>query len=316
MIKIGNLVLKNTVFLAPMAGVTDLSFRLTCRKFGCGLAYTEMICSKALYYQDKKTRVLLRTCEEDTPLAIQIFGSDPAIMRATLPDILAYKPALIDINMGCPAPKIVGNGEGSFLMTQPKLAAQIVREVKKVSTVPVTVKIRKGFIENNAVEMAKILEDAGADAIAVHPRTRQEYYRDHSDWQVIADVKRAVSIPVIGNGDILTGEDVARMYKQTGCDAVMIGRGAQGNPFIFREINEYLKDGFVHTKVTNEERVKTAIEQIRLLVEDKGEHMGILQSRKHAAWYMRGMRGSTAAKNAVNHATTLREMEVVLQSLI
>lgn len=316
MIKIGNLTIENEIFLAPMAGVTDLSFRLMCRRFGCGFAYTEMICSKALYYNDKKTRVLLQTCPEDMPLGIQIFGGDPAIMSSTLSDILFYRPALIDINMGCPAPKIVNNEEGSFLMTQPKLAADIVRAVKKISPVPVTVKIRKGFIENNAVELAKVLEDAGADAIAVHPRTRQEYYSGHSDWSVIADVKKAVSIPVIGNGDILSGADVIRMREQTGCDAVMIGRGAQGNPFIFREIQEYLTYGEVKTIVTPKVRVETAIEHIRLIVEEKGEHMGILQSRKHAAWYMRGMKNSAAAKNAVNQATTLKEMEDVLQSLL
>ena len=237
--KIGNFTTENNVFLAPMAGVTDLPFRKICRKYGAGLVYSEMISAKGLHYNDKKTAELMRIDDDERPCAIQIFGSDADIMSEVIPKVMEFNPDIIDINMGCPTPKIVNNGDGSALLKTPEKIGEIVRKVSDASPVPVTVKIRKGWDDDciNAVEVAKIIEQNGGDAITVHGRTREEFYSGNADWDIIRDVKKAVSIPVIGNGDIKTPQDAKRMIEHTGCDAVIIGRGAEGNPFLFRQIN-------------------------------------------------------------------------------
>lgn len=316
MIQIGNLKLEKNVFLAPLAGVTDLSFRLTCRKYGCPFTYTEMVSAKALYYNDKKTAKLLMSDPEDMPFAVQIFGSDPDIMAQAVPKALATGASLLDINMGCPAPKIVQNGDGSYLMTQPDKITEIVRAVKRVSPVPVSVKIRKGFLEENAVEAALAAEAGGADAICVHGRTRSQYYSGAADWDVITRVKEAVGIPVIGNGDVKTPADAKKMMEKTRCDAVMVGRAALGNPFIFREMDEFFTCGEIKTVTTSKERVEAALWHIERLVMQEGEHMGILQSRKHAAWYIKGMRGSAEGREKINQAKTLAEVRQILQTLL
>lgn len=299
--KIGSFTTENNVFLAPMAGVTDLPFRKICRRYGAGLVYSEMISAKGLYYNDKKTAELMRIDKEERPCAIQIFGSDADIMAEVIPKVMEAKPDIIDINMGCPTPKIVNNGDGSALLKTPEKIAEIVRKVSDASPVPVTVKIRKGWDDDsvNAVETARIIEANGACAIAVHGRTRAQFYSGEADWDIIKEIKKAVSIPIIGNGDIKTAPDAKRMMDYTGCDAVMVGRGAQGNPFIFRQINEYLKDGTVTFNPSPHERLLQMLEHIEMLAEEKGETRGIKEARKHIAWYIKGLPGAARLKGTV-----------------
>ncbi len=316
--KIGNTEFNNNIFLAPMAGVTDLSFRMLCREYGCGLVYTEMVSAKGLYYNDKKTSSLMKLDNENGPSAIQIFGSDPDIMAQVIPILSEYKPAIIDINMGCPTPKIVNNGDGSALMKNINLAGRIIRAVSDVSHVPVTVKIRKGWdnAHINAVEFAKMAEANGAAAIAVHGRTREQFYSGKADLDIIRDVVKAVSVPVIGNGDIFTCHDAKRMFEETGCAGIMIARGAQGNPFIFRQINELLTYGKAEFIPSERDKILTAVKLLDSLIIEKGESRGVKESRKHIAWFIKGMRGSAEIKNKIFKLTSSAEVIKILQDYL
>ncbi|MBR0365335.1 MAG: tRNA dihydrouridine synthase DusB [Clostridia bacterium] len=296
--KIGSVTLDNPVFLAPMAGITDKVFRRICREHGAGLVYSEMISATGLYYNDQKTAELMDVYGE-SPAAIQIFGSEPEIMAEIIPKVMEYKPDIIDINMGCPAPKIVNNGDGSALMKDPALMGRIMRAVADASPVPVTAKIRKGWEEDNSLLCARILEENGAAAIAVHGRTRREFYSGKADWDVIKRIKSELTIPVIGNGDIFTAEDAAGMMDRTGCDAVMVARGAQGNPWLFDRIGELMKYGETRTYPTPAERLEAALEHTKRLIEEKGESRGIREARKHIAWYIKGMRGASVIKTEI-----------------
>lgn len=313
--QIGNIQLQNNVFLAPMAGVTDLPFRLLCKEQGCGLVYTEMVSAKGLYYEDKKTETLLQIDEREKPVAVQIFGSDPDIMAQIANEAASTGASIVDINMGCPTPKIVKNGEGSALMLNPNLVGRIVKAVSQAVHLPVTVKVRKGWDEGsiNADEIAMIAEENGAKAVTVHGRTREQFYSGKADWDIIKQVKQSVKIPVIGNGDIVTPEDAKRMLEYTGCDGIMIGRGAQGNPWIFSRVIHYLNTGELLPEPTPQEKINKAIENVRLLVQYKGEYVGIREARKHVAWYIKGLRNAARVKEAVNRITTLSEMENLLR---
>lgn len=316
--RIGSFQTENNVFLAPMAGVTDSAFRRICRRFGCGLVYTEMVSAKALYYGDKKTNKMLAVHEEEKPFAVQIFGSDPDIMAQMASAAAGTGASLLDINMGCPAPKIVNNGEGSALMKDIDKIYRIVSAVNKASSVPVTVKLRKGFDEAhcNALEAAKAAQAGGAAAVTVHGRTREQYYSGKADWDVIGAVKAALDIPVIGNGDIFRAQDAMDMLSYTGCDAVMVGRGAQGNPFLFRQIGELLQSGQVCYMPTLQDKVDTMLTQFAMMVADKGEYIAVREARKHAAWYLKGEKHSASVRSAVNNAQNAEELKNILQSIL
>lgn len=299
---IGNLEFKSNVFLAPMAGVTDIAFRGLCVEMGCGLVYTEMVSAKGLFYNSENTEKMLQVSEEEKPVAIQIFGSDPHIMAKAC-DYFNYREdiCIVDINMGCPVPKIVKNGEGSALMRNPKLAAEIVREVKKASVKPVTVKFRKGFTHNeiNAVDFAKEMEQAGAEAVTVHGRTRDQMYEGNADWDIIRQVKENVKIPVIGNGDVFSAEAAIKIAQKTKCDGIMVARGAQGNPWLFKQIYQGLNKEVV-TYPTDVEKLQMCIRHLELSYHYYGEDRAVREMRKHIGWYIKGIKNCTEIKNSVN----------------
>ena len=307
---IGNVELKNNVILAPMAGVTDLPFRVLCKEQGAGLLCMEMVSAKAIYYGSKNTEELMKISPAEMPVSLQLFGSDADIM-ADMAKKIEEKPfAVLDINMGCPVPKVVNNGEGSALMKNPKLAEEIITKMVKAVKKPVTVKIRKGFDEAhlNAVEMAKIAEASGAAAVAVHGRTREQYYAGKADWDCIRAVKEAVKIPVIGNGDVTDALSAEQLLKETGCDGVMVGRAAQGNPFIFREITEYLETGVIPPKPTPAQVRATIERHARMQMEEKGEYTGVREMRKHLSWYTVGYPNSAKYRQMINSMETMEEL--------
>ena len=316
--KIGNVELDNPYILAPMAGVTDLPFRLLCKEQGAGLLCMEMVSAKALQYKNKNTKALLEIHPQEYPVSLQLFGSDPEIISEQAKRIEELPFQILDINMGCPVPKVVRNGEGSALMKNPKLVYEIVSQTVKAIEKPVTVKIRKGFDDTciNAVEIAKVIEEAGASAVAVHGRTREQYYSGKADWDIIRQVKEAVSIPVIGNGDVTSGERAIAIRKETGCDGVMIGRGAQGNPWIFHELVEYERTGVLPTRPTKQEIKQTMLRHARLQIEFKGDYLGIREMRKHVAWYTKGMEGSAKLRDDINRVESYEELEELLNQRI
>lgn len=316
--KIGNVELDNPYILAPMAGVTDLPFRLLCKEQGAGLLCMEMVSAKALQYKNKNTKALLAIHPREYPVSLQLFGSDPEIISEQARRIEELPFQILDINMGCPVPKVVRNGEGSALMKNPKLVYEIVSQTVKAIEKPVTVKIRKGFDDTciNAVEIAKVIEEAGASAVAVHGRTREQYYSGKADWDIIRQVKEAVSIPVIGNGDVTSGACAIAIRKETGCDGVMIGRGAQGNPWIFHELVEYERTGVLPTRPTKQEIKQTMLRHARLQIEFKGDYLGIREMRKHVAWYTKGMEGSAKLRDDINRVESYEELEELLNQRI
>ncbi len=308
MLKIGNFTVNGNVFLGPMAGITDLAFRLICKEFGCSMVYSEMISSRALHYSDKKTVTLLATEPEEKPLAVQIFGSEPEYMAEATEKIQKMDIAsVIDINMGCPAPKIVNNNDGSALMKDIDKASKVIKAVAASSDLPVTVKFRSGWdcSSINCIEFAKMCEESGADALTIHPRTRSQYYSGQADWNLIKAVKSSVSVPVIGNGDVFSYNDIHKMTDFTGCDAVMISRGSLGNPFIFHNIEP-----------TPEQVITVALKHLDLIIKYKGEHIGIREARKHMSWYVKGMHNASKIKNEINLCTDSDKMKKLLISLI
>lgn len=316
-LQIGNVTLKNNLILAPMAGVTDLPFRLLCKEQGAGLLCMEMVSAKAILYKNKNTEELLTIDPRENPVSLQLFGSDPDIISEIAKQMEDRPFDILDINMGCPVPKVVNNGDGSALMKNPKLAGEIIEKTVRAIKKPVTVKIRKGFDDDhvNAVEMAHIAEESGAAAVAVHGRTREQFYSGKADWDIIRQVKERVSIPVIGNGDLLTAEDVIAMEKQTGCDGFMIARGAEGNPWIFRQILHYFETGEQLPKPDFSEMTEMLLRHAKMQLEFKGEYIGIREIRKHAAWYTAGYKNSSRLRGRINEVENYEQLEALFREV-
>lgn len=314
-VKIGNVVIEKTAALAPMASIADRAYREICVEWGASYAVGELASAKALTFSDRKTEELLFVSENERPMAIQLFGNEPDTMAKATEIALKYNPDIIDINMGCPVPKVAGNGSGAALMKDPELSYEIVKSVVSVSTVPVTVKIRKGWDENsvNAVPFSELMEKAGAKAITVHGRTKNQMYRPYSDSSIIKSVKQAVSIPVIGNGDILTVEDAVRMYEETCCDLVMIGRGSYGNPFLFKQIKEYFEKGSYSPIPPLDERLEVMRKQVELAVKYKGEYIGMRESRRTAAFYLKGIGGAAKLRAMCGQLKTLDDLDKIIK---
>ncbi len=317
-LQIGNVTLPNNLILAPMAGVTDLPFRLLCKEQGAGLLCMEMVSAKAILYKNRNTEELLTIDPRETPVSLQLFGSAPDIISEMAKQIEERPFDILDINMGCPVPKVVNNGDGSALMKNPVLAGKIIEKTARAIKKPVTVKIRKGFDDAhiNAVEMAHIAQESGAAAIAVHGRTREQFYSGKADWDIIRQVKEAVSIPVIGNGDIRTAEDVIAMEQQTGCDGFMIARGAEGNPWIFKQILHYFETGVALPKPSFAEVTEMLLRHAKMQMEFKGEYTGIREIRKHAAWYTAGYRNSSKLRGKINEVETFEELQALFEEVL
>jgi len=316
-VKIGNIEIENPVALGPMAGVTDLTFRLICKELGCGIVFTEMVSAKGIYYNDPKTKRLMKIEEQERPVALQIFGSDPEIMGEVAGRINTHNHDILDINMGCPTPKIVKNGDGSALLKKPELLGRVVKSVVEASEKPVTVKIRKGWDDDNvnAAQVAKIIEENGAKAISIHGRTREQFYTGKADWKIIKKVKEAVAIPVFGNGDVFSVIDAKEMKNITNCDGIMVARGAQGNPWIFKRITHYMKTGEILDPPTTAEKIDMCKKHLNMLIDEKGEYIAIREMRKHCAWYLKGVRNSAKIRNNLNKATSGEEMKELLNTL-
>ena len=316
-LKIGNVTLANNLILAPMAGVTDLPFRLLCKEQGAGLICMEMVSAKAIYYNNKNTEMLLEIKEEERPVSLQLFGSDADIMSEMAKRIEEKPFDILDINMGCPVPKVVNNCEGSALMKNPKLVEEIITKMVKAIQKPVTVKIRKGFDDThvNAVEIAKIAEGCGATAVVVHGRTREQYYSGKADWDIIAQVKNAISIPVIGNGDVTDAISAKALVEHTGCDGIMIGRAVRGNPFLFSEILSYFETGKIKERPTNEEVLNTILRHAQMQLQYKGEYLGVREMRKHVSWYSAGYPNSARLRAKVNEMETMEDLTKTVTEL-
>lgn len=317
MVRIGTVEINDPVALGPMAGVTDLPFRVLCKEQGCGLMYTEMVSAKALYYNNANTHALMEIHESEHPISLQLFGSDPDIIAGEAAKLQDGPFDIFDLNMGCPVPKVVNNHEGSALMKEPELVREILTKLVRAVEKPVTIKMRRGFTveSENAVEIAKIAEDCGVAAVAVHGRTRSQFYAGHADWDCIRRVKEAVSIPVIGNGDVCSGPDAKRMMEETGCDMVMIARAAKGNPWIFREVVQYLRDGTVAQRPSKTEIVETILRHADMMVSCKGEYIAMQEMRKHVSWYTTGIPGAAALRRSINQTDTLEELRELVMRL-
>ena len=316
-LKIGDVLLENSYVLGPMAGVTDLPFRLLCREQGAGLVCMEMVSAKAILYKNRNTEELLTIDPKEHPVSLQLFGSDPDIISEIAKQIEERPFDILDLNMGCPVPKVVNNGDGSALMKNPRLAGEIIEKTARAIKKPLTVKIRKGFDDAhvNAVELAHIAQESGAAAVAVHGRTREQYYAGHADWDIIRQVKEAVSIPVIGNGDIRTPEDVAAMAEQTGCDGYMIARGAEGNPWIFRQILHYFETGEHLSRPDFSEVTEMLLRHAKMQIDCKGDYTGIREIRKHAAWYTAGYRNSSKLRGRINEVENYEQLEALFREV-
>lgn len=316
-LQIGNVTLENNLILAPMAGVSDLPFRLLCREQGAGLVCMEMVSAKAILYKNRNTEELLTIDPKEHPVSLQLFGSDPDIISEIAKQIEERPFDILDLNMGCPVPKVVNNGDGSALMKNPRLAGEIIEKTARAIKKPLTVKIRKGFDDAhvNAVELAHIAQESGAAAVAVHGRTREQYYAGHADWDIIRQVKEAVSIPVIGNGDIHTPEDVAAMAEQTGCDGYMIARGAEGNPWIFRQILHYFETGEHLSRPDFSEVTEMLLRHAKMQIDCKGDYTGIREIRKHAAWYTAGYRNSSKLRGRINEVENYEQLEALFREV-